>query len=135
MPPDHQSANRPGKGERILLVDDDKSILKVSQQMLTRLGYQVVSRTSGRAALTLFQANPDHFDLIITDEAVPELRGIDLAREMIQIRPEIPIILYSGCEEIFSPEMTSWPWFRARIQKPVRFSVLAETVRQVLEQS
>jgi DNA-binding NtrC family response regulator len=135
MPADLRDSNRPLNGETILLVEDDRSVLKVSQKMLTRLGYKVITKTSGLAALETFRADPSRYDLIITDEALPGLKGTALAREMIRIRPGIPIIHYSGRPEILSPEMISWPGFKARIIKPVRFSVLAETVRKVLEQN
>ena len=134
MTADQGDPIRPGKRERILLIDDDRSVLKVSQQMLTRLGYEVETETSGLVALKAFQTAPDRFDLIITDEAIPGIKGTDLAREMIKIRPGIPIIHYTGHEEELPPEVLSWPGFRARIIKPVRLGVLAETVREVLEQ-
>jgi nitrogen-specific signal transduction histidine kinase len=82
--------------ENILFIDDEVSLVDIGQQVLERLGYKVVTRTSSVEALELFQAKPDTFDLVITDMTMPNMTGAKLAREMMSIRPDIPVILCTG---------------------------------------
>jgi PAS domain S-box-containing protein len=85
-----------GANKRILLVDDDENLLFSIDLLLRQLGYTVVAKSKPRQALELFQADPAVFDLVITDQAMPEMNGIELASQLAQIRPDIPIILCTG---------------------------------------
>ncbi len=82
--------------EHVLFVDDDAHMIYSGQKMLSRLGYQVTAAENARKALSLFQADPDRFDLVITDRVMPGGTGVELAHDIRQIRPNIPIILCSG---------------------------------------
>ncbi|MBT7463345.1 MAG: PAS domain S-box protein, partial [Bacteroidetes bacterium] len=93
-----------GGTEQILLVDDEEAILSMEKRMLERLGYQVTSRTSSLEALEAFRSNPDKFDMIITDMAMPNMPGDKLSVELIKIRPDIPVLLCTGFSEAMSVE-------------------------------
>jgi CheY-like chemotaxis protein len=86
--------------ERILFVDDEEDLVYAGEKMLRRLGYEPVVFQNSLKALEAFRAGPDKFDLIITDQSMPHVTGIELAREALRIRPEIPIVICSG----FSPD-------------------------------
>jgi CheY-like chemotaxis protein len=88
--------------ECILLVDDNENLVFGTKLMLKQLGYKVTARTVPLAALVLFRSNPGQFDLIITDQAMPNMNGMELAREMTRIRPDIPVILCTGYDTISS---------------------------------
>jgi PAS domain S-box-containing protein len=85
-----------GHGETVMIVDDEPMLVALAEEMLAELGYEPVGFESSHAALQAFRADPPRFDLVLTDEAMPDLVGIELAREIRRIRPDIPIILMSG---------------------------------------
>jgi DNA-binding NtrC family response regulator len=85
-----------GKGETVMTVDDDRALAALAQETLAELGYEPVGFESSLAALEAFRAEPKRFDLVLTDETMPDLTGTELAREIWQLRPEISIILMSG---------------------------------------
>ncbi len=91
-----------GNAEHILLVDDESSIISLSKQMLKRIGYHVAHYESSPEALEAFRKHPDKFSLVITDLTMPDITGDKLSAELIKIRPDIPIILWTGGSEIFS---------------------------------
>ena len=77
-------------------MDDEPVLANLAKQMLQKLGYKVVTRTSGVDALELFRNRPEVFDLVITDMTMPRMTGAELAKELMQIRPDIPVILCTG---------------------------------------
>jgi signal transduction histidine kinase/CheY-like chemotaxis protein len=85
-----------GRGETVMIVDDEPMLVALAEEMLAGLGYEPVGFESSRVALQAFRANPERFDLVLTDEAMPELVGTELAREIRLLRPDVPIILMSG---------------------------------------
>lgn len=119
--------------ERILVVDDEKMIVKIQQKMLKRLGYDVTVRTSSVEALKAFQANPDNFDLIITDMTMPNMTGDQLAQKIMEIRTNIPIILCSGFSEKMSNEKAKSLGIKEFLMKPVLIKDLSITIRRVLD--
>ncbi len=119
--------------ERILLVDDENAIVSMEKQMLERLGYSVVSRTSSVDALEAFRTDPDKFDLVITDMAMPNISGDKLASEVIKIRPDIPVILCTGFSERMPEGKATSLGIRGFLMKPVVKSDLANTIREVLD--
>src|SRR5690606_21251020 len=82
--------------ERILLVDDDRTLLGVTREILIRLGYVVDAHNEPEVALRTFTDNPDAWDLVITDRSMPKMTGEELARSIKRIRPDIPILMLSG---------------------------------------
>lgn len=119
--------------DHILLIDDDKSVVKVGRKMLEQLGYQVVSKTSAMEALALFRAQPDKFDLVFTDMAMPDLTGANLAKKLLEIRPDIPIILCTGNSEFINEEKSKAIGIKSFIMKPFSYHELARTVRNVID--
>ena len=119
--------------ERILLVDDEEPILRTVRRTLKRLGYQVEIHLSSPEALEAFRAQPDEFDLVITDMTMPNLTGDHLAAEMIAIRPDLPIIMCTGFSERIDPEKASRMGIRGFLMKPVVKSDLARLVRRALD--
>ncbi len=119
--------------ERILLVDDQDLIVDMERQMLERLGYHITARTSSIEALEAFRANPDKFDLVITDMTMPNMTGDKLAGEMIKIRTDIPIILCTGFSEMMSQEGAESLGLKGFLMKPVVLKELSSVIRKVLD--
>ncbi len=119
--------------ERILFVDDEKVLTDMGRQMLERLGYKVVCRTSSIEALELFKAQPGNFDLVITDMTMPNMTGDKLAAALMDIRRDIPVILCTGFSEQFTEEKAKKLGIREYILKPMVMNKLAQTVRGVLD--
>ena len=94
----------PRGNERILLVDDEESLSALGEQMLGRLGYRVEARTDPNEALKLFEAHRNAFDLVITDMTMPSMTGADLAKEILKLRPDIPIVLCTGFSDQINAE-------------------------------
>lgn len=89
--------------KRILFVDDDELMVEMTARRLERMGYAVVAVTSGTEALKVFQQEPERFDLVITDYTMPDMNGADLARSLVEIRPDIPIVVCTGLDERARP--------------------------------
>ncbi len=121
--------------ERILLVDDEIALTGYLERFLGSLGYKVISLNDSNKAFELFCESPHNFDLIITDQTMPHLPGSELAKEMIQVRPDIPIILCTGFSSIVDEKKAKEIGFKAYFLKPVNKYELAETVRNVLDKS
>ena len=115
--------------------DDDPVLVDMCKQMLERLGYEVACRTSSVDALGLFGKKPDYFDLVITDMVMPQMAGDRLARELMRIRPDIPIILCTGFSERISEEKAAAMGIRGFLMKPVVMREMAETIRNVLDKT
>ena len=130
-----ESRTLPTGNERILFVDDEKLIAKMFGTMIERLGYKVTTMTRSPEALKTFKSQPDDFDLIITDMAMPDLTGKDLATELLKIRPDIPIILCTGYSSIISKESAKEMGIREFCMKPIDWKQLATTVRKVLDEN
>jgi len=85
-----------GNGETVMIVDDEQALVALSEELLAELGYEPIGFDSSVAALQALQGQPQRFDIILSDEAMPDLTGTDLAREIRKLRPDIPIVLMSG---------------------------------------
>ncbi len=119
--------------EQILLVDDEKTFVDVLERSLKYLGYKVVAQTNRVEALETFRAHPESFDLIITDQIMPDMKGADLATMIIAIKPHIPIIVCTGSSESIPDIQTEEKNVLEILMKPVILNKLAETVRRVLD--
>ena len=103
------------------------------QELLGVLGYKPVIATRCREAIELFQENPEVFDAVITEQVMAEMTGLELARELIKIRPGTPIILSTGLTESLSPEEAEAAGVAEYIRRPMAMRQLAEAIRRVLD--
>ncbi len=122
-----------GGCERIMLVDDEDAIIQMEQQMLERLGYQVVSHVNCLEILEMFRAAPDQFDMVITDMAMPNMSGDKLAAELIKIRPDIPILLCTGFSEKIPEKEAALLGIKNVLMKPIAKKDLANKIREMLD--
>ncbi len=121
--------------ERILFIDDEEILTEMGKDILERLGYHVTVRQNSLEALEIFQNQPDQFDLIITDQTMPEMTGSDMARRMLQIRHDIPIILCTGYSTVISEEKAKSLGIKEFALKPLSKKDLAVLIRKVLDNS
>lgn len=122
-----------GGKERILFIDDEKILTEMARDMLERLGYEVTAAMKSFEALEVFQNQPDSFDLVITDQTMPGLTGLEIARRMMRIRPDIPIILCTGYSNLVDEEVAKAQGIKAFALKPFTKSTFARLIRKVLE--
>jgi len=123
----------PRGNERILFVDDEKAMVDTIQPMIEHLGYKVTARASSIEGLEAFRANTDRFDLVITDFTMPNMTGMELAKELLKLRPDIPIILCTGYSQHINEDKAKGNGIRALLMKPVVLSEIANTIRLVLD--
>ena len=129
---DNMTINVP-KGEgHILLIDAEKEITDMASLMISRRGYQVTCFNNSKEALTHFRQNPMTFDLIITDQTMPELTGLKLAMHALEIRPEIAIILMSGYSEYIDKESCLAMGLKAYLPKPFNDYEIGATIHKIL---
>ncbi len=120
--------------EHVLIVDDEAPIAQMERILLERLGYRVTAFTESPKALACFAAAPERFDLIITDQSMPRLTGDKLTKEVLSIRPDMPVILCSGFSEKADEEGLLSLGIRKFIAKPVKVGQFAAAVREVLNE-
>lgn len=130
----HPSESIPTGHERILIVDDEEMISDITRQRLERLGYQAITSNNSKEALELFRSNKDGFDLVITDQTMPHMTGEHMARELMDIRPDIPIIITTGYSSQLNEKKAAQIGIKALLMKPVDKISLAKTVRKVLDE-
>lgn len=123
----------PTGNEHILVVDDEAAIVEMQGSILERQGYHVVCKTSSHDALLEFQSNPDTYDLVITDQTMPEMTGVELAKFLLQIKPGLPIILCTGFSSIISEHESLEIGINRFVGKPQTTTELITMVRQVLD--
>jgi PAS domain S-box-containing protein len=121
-----------GNGERILFVDDEAALGEVAQKMLRRLGYQPFVFSSPEAAWRAVQENPAAYDLVISDLTMPVLTGADLAKRILNLRPDLPVILTSGASGTWTPAEVQKIGIRELVGKPLNFRTLALVVHAAL---
>ena len=121
--------------ERILFVDDEEMLADLGKVMLEHLGYEVTSQTSSLEALATFQNQPNRFDAVITDQTMSDMTGMELARKILQIRPNIPIILCTGYSSVINEEQAKAEGIKGFADKPVTKKVIAVILRKVLDES
>ncbi|MBI5799786.1 MAG: PAS domain S-box protein [Verrucomicrobia bacterium] len=124
-----------GNGEHILFVDDEEPLARLGETILKRLNYRVTAITNSTEALALFLEKPDQFDLVITDLNMPVMNGVNFARQLLLIRPQVAIILTTGYSATLTPEVAREMGFRTMLPKPSNFRILGETVQRVLTEA
>jgi CheY-like chemotaxis protein len=123
----------PRGNERILLVDDEETIIDLFGKVLEGLGYKVTAESESLAALQRFQKQPDAFDLVITDMNMPHMHGDELSRQLLAIRPDLPIILCTGYHTMISEKQAKTIGIRKFALKPILRKELASLIRQALD--
>ena len=124
----------PSGTESILFVDDEKLICEVMSRILEKFGYKVKSMTDSEGAFALFSAQPDAFDLVITDMSMPQMCGDELTSKILAIRPEIPVIIATGYSRRMTPSRALEIGARLLMPKPFSKNYLITTVRKVLDE-
>jgi CheY-like chemotaxis protein len=123
----------PGGEERILLADDDPSVLEMTAMVLQSLGYKVTPVPGGREAWEICRASPDAFDLVITHKIMPDVTGLDIAGKIFTLRREMPVIIVTGYSETVSPDIAQAAGIRDFVMNPVTKREVAEAVRRALD--
>jgi CheY-like chemotaxis protein len=121
-----------GHGEIVMIVDDERALVAVAEETLAQLGYEPVGFDSSVAALQAFRAEPKRFDLVLTDETMPDFTGTELTREIRQLRPDIPIILMSGYSGTQLSERAQAAGVIDVLRKPLVRRDIAEPVARAL---
>ncbi len=121
-----------GSNETILFVDDESLQTEMAELLLTKLGYNVVTSNDGIKALNIFLHEKDNFDLVITDMMMPKMSGMELAGEIIKIRPDMPIILCSGFNDDIPSNTENYVGIKQFLMKPIGLKELSHTIRKVL---
>ncbi|MBN2106444.1 MAG: response regulator, partial [Deltaproteobacteria bacterium] len=123
----------PRGSESVLLVDDEAVLLEVGEKILDSLGYRITVKGSAAEALELFKKNPAGFDVVITDQTMPNITGYELAQHLMEIRADIPIILCTGYSDLVTAESALAGGIKAYVIKPMNRLAIAETIRTVLD--
>ncbi|MEI6667977.1 MAG: ATP-binding protein [Acidobacteriota bacterium] len=121
-----------GQGQRLLYVDDEPALVMVFKRGLTAMGYQVETHTNPEEALERFASSPDSFDLVITDLAMPGLSGRELARRILDLRPDQAIVMVTGFSGTLTPERARQLRLRAVLHKPLDMADLGRAVHEAL---
>jgi PAS domain S-box-containing protein len=124
----------PTGSERILFVDDEEALMEMGEDILAELGYEVTSRMNGREALALFKLDPSRFDLVITDQTMPEMTGVELVKEILALRPHMPIIMCTGFSYVIDADKARGAGIKAFALKPLTKREIAKTIRNVLDE-
>ena len=118
--------------KHILVVDDEEPIIMMEEATLAHWGYQVTSTTNSQEALKMFMDNPHTYDAVVTDQTMPNLTGIELAREMLKIRPDLPIIIVTGYSADVTRQKAPDLELAVYLEKPVQTHILAQAVDQAV---
>ena len=124
----------PTGSERILFIDDEEALVEMGEDILAELGYEVMSRMNGRDALALFTEDPSRFDLVITDQTMPEMAGFELAKEILALRADMPIIMCTGFSYVVNEGSAKAAGIKAFAMKPLTKREIARTIRKVLDE-
>jgi len=127
-------AELPTGSERVLFIDDEEALVEMGEDILAELGYDVTSRMNGREALALFKADPSRFDLVITDQTMPEMTGVELAKAILALRPDMPVIMCTGFSYAVDADKAKAAGIRAFTMKPLTKREIAKTIRKVLDE-
>jgi PAS domain S-box-containing protein len=124
-----------GRGESLLIIDDEEQLARLHRMALERLGYRVKSFTVAGEALEAFRSHPSAFDLVITDQTMPKMTGVELSEQILEIRSDIPIVLCTGHSDLIDERSARKMGIRAYLKKPIIARDLANTVRRLLDKA
>lgn len=130
--PEKDDQEIPMGNARILLIDDEKTLAEMGKDMLERLGYKVTVQQSSLEALRIFQSNPDAFDVVLTDQTMPGMTGSELARHILQLRPDIPIILCTGYSSLIDEESAKAMGIKEFVLKPLTRQTIARLLHKII---
>jgi CheY-like chemotaxis protein len=130
---DHDQDDTPVGKERILLIDDEEMIIEIGRDMLSYFGYQVEGQTCPLKALQVFKERKNDFGLVLTDMTMPKMTGDQLSLELRRVKPDVPIIISTGFNELMNKEKAASLGIKAFINKPFIWHDVAKIVRQVLD--
>jgi PAS domain S-box-containing protein len=119
--------------EHVLFVDDEPGVMETTKTMLERIGCSVTALTDSSEALRMFTEKPGSFDLIITDQTMPDMDGLALTRGVLAVRKDMPVILCTGYSETVSQEKAIEAGVREFVMKPITKKEMAQAIRRVLE--
>jgi DNA-binding NtrC family response regulator len=120
------------KNINILYVDDEQMIAEMAKEMLSIMGFSVSSVTDSRAALDIFTADPEQFDIVITDQTMPGYTGVELSEKLLALKPDLPIILCTGYSEMVSAEMAKSIGVAEYLTKPVDFEKMKKLIVELV---
>jgi PAS domain S-box-containing protein len=124
-----------GQGERILYLDDELILARMGKEILERLGYVVDIHSSAIEALDVVRAHPEAYDLVVTDQMMPSMTGVELARQLRAIRSDLPIILMTGYTATLTAERVRAMGIRNLLLKPISVAALGTAVHRSLSES
>jgi PAS domain S-box-containing protein len=124
---------RVGNGEHLLVVDDDPDIVGMCEEGFKLLGYQVDAFASSREALAFFKENHGTIDLVVTDQTMPGTTGLELARSMLEIKKNLPVILCSGYAGVIDQKTVEKMGIRRFVMKPVTIGSLSKEIQLLLK--
>ncbi|MBL8028485.1 MAG: GAF domain-containing protein, partial [Fibrobacteres bacterium] len=128
-----QKSTIPGGTETILFVDDEQMLVELFSEMLTDLGYRVVCRTDGRAAVEYLKSNAPEIDIVVSDQTMPYLNGLELAEEAHKIRRDLPIVICSGYSRVLLSDKEKDAGVSCILAKPVSLKLLSSAIRNILD--
>jgi CheY-like chemotaxis protein len=122
---------RPAAAGTVLLVDDEEMVAQVLARGLRRLGYRVVTHTDSRTALADFAQTPEIFDVVVTDQIMPHMSGVRLTRRILKIRPDLPVILFTGFRDSFNEQQAREAGVSEFLLKPGSHRDLADLIKRL----
>jgi signal transduction histidine kinase/ActR/RegA family two-component response regulator len=130
----HETPETPANGAvRVLFVDDEEALVALYEETLARIGYEVTACGDAKEALARFREHPAHFDVVVSDLKMPGMTGDELARKVLQVRPDLPILLTTGYSDSLTPERASELGVREVLVKPVLSPDLARAIQRCME--
>ncbi len=119
----------------IMVIDDESMVLKVLQKAMERFGYEVTGFADGIEALEVFRTNPDQYDVVVTDQSMPNITGYELATQMLAIRPDLPMVLTTGHSDEMIHEQARAAGIRYYLPKPISMTDLGEVLEELTNQT
>ena len=120
---------------RVLVVDDNPSVAEFLEELLGKWGLDVTTMTAATVALRCFRGDPHAFDLVIVDQTMPRMSGLELASALLAVRPELPVILYTGYAEGLTEQRARACGIRALLRKPLDIAAFRQQVERLLAAS
>jgi len=122
----------PTNKARVLVVDDDEAVARFLDELLSYSGYEVTTKLDGQSALDLYSSKPNEFDLVVTDQTMPRLTGVEMAREFLKLRPDQLIVLCTGFSELVNESSALSMGIKRYLPKPVNASELVRTLNELI---